>query len=153
MLTARAGSAMAAELGSMKISEQIDALKTLSIDYFKYLVAPRIIATTIIMPFLSLFCTICGISTGYLMAVHILGVSPEIYIDSIRKNMVMTDITYGLIKAVAFGFLTSTICCYKGINTFGGSRGVGTSTTQAVVFSCVTIFFANYILSSILFPA
>lgn len=151
MLTARSGSAMAAELGSMKISEQIDALRTLSIDYFGYLVAPRVIGSTIIMPFLSLFCTLFGISAGYIIAVHVLGVGPETYADSIKKMLELSDIYNGLIKAAVFGFIASVICCYKGINTSGGSRGVGISTTQAVVYSSVTIFFANYILTSLLF--
>lgn len=151
MLTARAGSAITAELGAMKISEQIDALKTLSIDPFAYLITPRIIGATIIMPFLSLFCTMFGISAGYLMAIHVLGVSSETYADSIKKMLEFTDISNGLIKAAIFGFLSASICCYKGINTAGGSRGVGISTTQAVVYSSVTIFFANYILTTLLF--
>lgn len=151
MLTARSGSAMAAELGSMKISEQIDALRTLSIDPLRYLVAPRIIGSTIVMPFLSLFCTMFGVSAGYFLAVFVLGVGSEVYSDSIKKMLEFSDIFYGLIKAASFGFLSSIICCYKGMSTYGGSRGVGISTTEAVVYSCVTIFFANYILSSLLF--
>jgi phospholipid/cholesterol/gamma-HCH transport system permease protein len=151
MLTARSGSAMAAELGSMKISEQIDALKTLSIDPFRYLIAPRVIGATVIMPFLSLFCTVFGVSAGYLIAVIVLGIGPESYADSITKMLEFSDISYGLVKAAVFGFIAAIVCCYKGINTSGGSRGVGTSTTQAVVYSCVTIFFANYILTSLLF--
>lgn len=151
MLTARAGSAITAELGAMKISEQIDALKTLSIDPFAYLITPRIIGATIIMPFLSLFCTMFGISAGYMMAIHVMGVSSETYADSIKKMLEFSDISNGLIKASVFGFLAASICCYKGINTTGGSRGVGISTTQAVVYSSVTIFFANLILSMLLF--
>lgn len=151
MLTARSGSAMAAELGSMKISEQIDALRTLSIDPYGYLVAPRIIGATLVMPLLSAFCTICGVGAGYFLAVWVMGVGPEVYGDSIRKMLEFNDIFYGLVKAAAFGFLSSLICCYKGMNTTGGSRGVGISTTEAVVYSCVTIFSANYVLSSLLF--
>lgn len=153
MLTARSGSAMAAELGSMKISEQIDALRTLSIDPLVYLVAPRVIGSAIIMPFLSLFCTLFGVASGYIIAVHALGVGPETYADSIKKMLEFSDIYNGLIKAAFFGFIAAVICCYKGINTMGGSQGVGISTTQAVVYSSVTIFFANYILTSLLFVA
>ncbi len=151
MLTARAGSAMAAELGTMKITEQIDALRTLSINPYSYLIIPRIVGATVAMPFLSTFCTMFGIASGYFIAVIVLGVGPEAYSDSIKKMLELSDIYNGLIKAAVFGFLSSTICCYKGISTRGGAKGVGTTTTQAVVYSCVTIFFANYILTSLLF--
>lgn len=151
MLTARAGSAMTAELGSMKITEQVDALETLSINPLKYLVAPRIIGSTFIMPFLSLVGVVCGVGAGYCVAVMILGVSPETYTDSIVKNVEIEDIYKGLLKAAIFGFIASSICCYKGMNTSGGSQGVGINTTSAVVYSCVIIFLANFFLTSLLF--
>ncbi|MFC1854493.1 MlaE family ABC transporter permease [Candidatus Dependentiae bacterium] len=150
MVTARAGSAMTAELGTMSITEQIDALRTLSMDVYRYLIVPRVLASTIILPFLSLFCVLAGVSAGFGMAVYVLKVNPEQYIDFTRRMVVMEDITQGLIKASVFGFLCSIISCYKGFFTFGGAKGVGISTIQSVVYSCVTIFVANYILSSLL---
>lgn len=151
MVIARAGSSMTAEIGSMKISEQVDALQTLSIDPVKYIVVPRILATTIIMPLLNLFCIMFGVAAGFVISVYSLGVGAQTYTEAIKINVVITDVTYGLIKSVVFGFLTSIICSYKGMNTTGGARGIGISTTQSVVYSCVTIFVANYILTMFLF--
>ncbi|MCK4499818.1 ABC transporter permease [Candidatus Babeliales bacterium] len=150
MVTARAGSAMTAELGTMRITEQIDALRTLSLDVYRYLIVPRVLATTIILPFLSLFCAMSGIAAGYGMAVYILKVNPETYMDFIRRMVVIEDIIQGVIKAAIFGFLCSIISCYMGFTTFGGAKGVGRATIQSVVYSCVTIFVANYILSTLL---
>ena len=147
MVTGRAGSAMAAELGSMRITEQIDALQTLCINTHQYLVVPRILAATIIVPFLSLFCTAFGIITGYLMAVYVLGVNAEMYVTAIKEVAKIDDIFQGIFKAMIFGFLLSVISCYKGFYTRGGAKGVGISTTQAVVYSNVTIFMADYIIS------
>lgn len=150
MVTGRAGSAMAAELGSMRITEQIDALQTLCINTQQYLIVPRIVATTVIMPFLSLFCTACGVLTGYFMAVYVLKVNAEMYISAIKEIANIRDIMQGVCKAIIFGFLLSIISCYKGFFTRGGAKGVGISTTQAVVFSNVTIFMADYIISCII---
>ncbi len=151
MVIARAGSAMTAEVGSMNISEQIDALTTLSIDPIRYVVVPRILATTLIMPLLSLFCVIFGVGAGYVVAIHVLHINSELYLESIRTNLLLSDITKGLIKAAVFGFLSSVICSYKGINARGGAKGIGVATTQAVVISCVTVFLVNYVLTSLLF--
>jgi len=148
MVTGRAVSSMTAEIGSMRITEQIDALKTLSINTFQYLIVPRILATTIIMPFLSLFCTACGVLFGYIISVYALGINPETYQESIRQYAELGDITRGLIKAGIFGFLISSIGCYKGYTTWGGAKGVGIATTQSVVYANVTIFIADYIISS-----
>jgi phospholipid/cholesterol/gamma-HCH transport system permease protein len=151
MVIGRAGSAMTAEIGTMRITEQIDALQTLCINVKQYLIVPRIVASTIIIPFLSIFCSLCGIWAGYFMSVHVLGISGEMYMESIRENVLLSDITNGLIKAIFFGFLLSTICTYKGFITRGGAKGVGISTTQSVVFANVTIFVADYILTSLMF--
>ena len=134
----------------MRISEQIDALKTLGINVKQYLVVPRIIASTIILPFLSLFCTICGIWSGYVVAVSMLGVNGEMYMEAIRENVELFDITSGLIKAVIFGWLLSLIATYKGYTTKGGSKGVGISTTQSVVYASVTIIVTDYLLTSLM---
>lgn len=151
MVIARAGSAMTAEIGSMNISEQIDALITLSIDPIRYVVLPRVVATTLIMPFLSMFCVIFGVSSGYVIAVYVLGVNAEQYVLSIQSTLELGDITQGLVKSAIFGLLFSLICTFKGINARGGARGIGVATTEAVVFSCVVIFIADYLLGAIFF--
>ncbi len=151
MVTARAGSSMTAEIGTMRITEQIDALETLSINPHQYLTVPRIIATTCILPFLSLFCTLCGIVGGFMISIHMLGVNPEMYMKAVRENVLLFDITSGLIKAAVFGFLLSWIATYKGYTTFGGAKGVGIATTQSVVMACVAIFIADYILTALMF--
>lgn len=148
MVTGRAISSMTAEIGSMRITEQIDALQTLSIDTYQYLIVPRIIATTIILPFLSLFCTLCGVVSGYMISVYVLKINSETYMETIRQYAEMADLTKGLIKAGIFGFLISSIGCYKGYTTWGGAKGVGLSTTESVVYANVTIFMADYILST-----
>lgn len=151
MVIGRAGSAMTAELGSMRISEQIDALQTLCIDPIQYLIVPRVVATTIILPFLSIFCTYFGIMAGYVTSVHLLNINPETYMEAIRANAELKDIMNGLIKAVIFGFLLSIIATYKGYITRGGAKGLGLATTQSVVYANVTIVIADYILTSLMF--
>ena len=153
MVIGRAGSAMTAEIGTMRITEQIDALQTLCIDVNQYLIVPRLIATTFILPFLSIFCSLCGIWAGYFMSVHVLDINAEMYMESIRENVLISDISNGLIKAIFFGLLLSLICTYKGFTTRGGAKGVGISTTQAVVMANVIIFLADYVLTSFLFSA
>jgi len=150
MVTGRAISAMTAEIGSMRITEQLDALKTLSININQYLIVPRIVATTLILPFLSLFCTLCGVISGYAISIYVLGINSETYMESVREYSELADITKGLIKAGIFGFLISSIGCYKGYITSGGAKGVGLSTTQSVVLANVTIFMADYVLSSLM---
>lgn len=150
MVTGRAGSAIAAEIGTMGITEQIDALKTLRINIFQYLMIPRIIAGTIILPFLTLFAMIFGIIGGYVVCVYILALSPEDYQNSIRNYVEMTDINGGLIKASVFGFILTIIGCYKGYHTRGGAQGVGTATTKSVVTSSTLILIANYFLTKLL---
>ncbi len=150
MVAGRAGSAMTAEIGTMRITEQIDALKTLCINVKQYLIVPRLIAGTFILPFLSLFCTVCGVLSGYLVATGMLDVNAELYMEAIRESVVMFDITSGLIKATVFGFILSLIGTYKGYSTHGGSKDVGISTTQSVVYSSVTIIITDYILTSLM---
>ncbi len=150
MVTGRACSAIAAEIGTMQISEQIDALKTLRINPFQYLVTPRIIAGIAIMPALTIFSMICGICGGYFICTVILNLSPEDYINSITSYVELKDITGGLIKAAAFGFILTSIGTYKGFYTVGGARGVGIATTQAVVTSSIIILISNYFLTKFL---
>lgn len=151
MVIGRAGSAITAEIGTMRITEQIDALQTLCLDTKQFLIVPRIIAGTLIMPFLSIWCTLCGVLAGYVTSVFILNINSEVYLESIRANAELSDITSGLIKAAVFGFLFTLISTYKGFNTRGGAKGVGLATTQSVVSSNVTVFIANYILTSLMF--
>jgi phospholipid/cholesterol/gamma-HCH transport system permease protein len=150
MVTGRAGSAIAAELGTMRITEQIDALRTLRIDTFQYLVVPRIVAATIILPFLTLFAMICGVVGGYLICVYVLELSPEDYINNIKTYVELSDITGGLIKATVFGLILSWVGTYKGFFTEGGARGVGIATTQSVVTSSILIISSNYFLTKLL---
>ena len=151
MVIGRAGSAITSEIGTMRITEQIDALQTLCIDPYQYLVVPRIVAGTIILPFLSIFCTLFGILAGYITSVYVLNVNAETYMEAIRANVEMSDIVNGLVKAVVFGFLLSCVATYKGFFTSGGAKGVGLATTQSVVYANVTIVIADYILTSLMF--
>ena len=150
MVTGRAGSAIAAELGTMSITEQIDALITLRINPFQYLVVPRILGATLIMPFITIFAMICGIIGGYVVCVYVLELSPEDYLNNIRTYVEISDIRGGLIKAAFFGLILSWVGCYKGYTTTGGARGVGRSTTQSVVTSSIMILIANYVLTKML---
>jgi phospholipid/cholesterol/gamma-HCH transport system permease protein len=147
MVTGRAGSAIAAEIGTMRITEQLDALKTLRINAFQYLVTPRIIAGIFVLPCLALFAMICGIVGGYCICVYVLNLSAEDYANSIRTYVELRDITGGLVKSACFGFILTLVGNYKGFYTRGGAYGVGISTTQSVVISSVMILIANYFLT------
>lgn len=150
MVTGRAGSAMAAEIGTMQITEQIDALKTVCINPYQYLIVPRILASIIIMPFLTVFSMICGVIGGYIYCVHVVELNPDSYVSSIRQYVELSDITGGLIKSSFFGLILSWVGSYHGYQTIGGARGVGISTTRAVVLGSIMILIANYFLSSFL---
>jgi len=150
MVTGRAGSAITAEIGTMIITEQVDALKTLRINVFQYLVVPRIVASTAILPFLTLFSMMFGIIGGYIVCVYVLELSPEDYESSIRNYVELADIHGGLKKAAVFGLILSWVGTYKGIYTHGGARGVGIATTQSVVMSSILILITNYFLTKLL---
>jgi len=150
MVTGRAGSAITAEIGAMRITEQIDALKTLRINTFQYLVIPRVLAGVIILPFLTLFAMICGIIGGYVISTYVLELSSEDYINGIKNFVELKDITGGLTKAGAFGLILTWIGTYKGFFTHGGARGVGIATTESVVASSVLILIFNYFLTKML---
>ncbi|NRB21211.1 ABC transporter permease [Candidatus Dependentiae bacterium] len=150
MVTGRAGSAIAAEIGTMRITEQIDALQTLRINPVQYLVIPRILAGTLVLPFLSIFSTMIGIIGGYFICVNILELNGEDYINNIRTYVEMKDIIGGLIKASVFGFILTSVGSFKGFYTTGGARGVGLSTTQSVVVGSISILISNYFLTKLL---
>jgi phospholipid/cholesterol/gamma-HCH transport system permease protein len=137
MVAGRAGAAMAAELGTMKVTEQIDALETLA-------------ASTLMMFFLTILGMMVGITGGYFVGVKVLGTNPVTYINNSINNTEVTDIWYGLIKALVFGAVVGLIGCYKGFHTEGGAEGVGKSTTGAVVVSCMLILILDYFLSALL---
>jgi phospholipid/cholesterol/gamma-HCH transport system permease protein len=149
MLISRAISAMAAELGTMRVTEQIDAIETLAVDSKKYLVIPRILATTLSLPLLVVTFDFVGNISAYLISTEALGVNPVAYQNTIQRYLVFADIGTGVLKALVFGFLISSIGTYLGYIARGGARGVGRATTSAVVYSAVTIFAANYFLSSL----
>jgi len=150
MVTGRAGSAITAEIGTMHITEQIDALITLRINTFQYLVVPRVLAGVIILPFLTLFAMIFGIIGGYIINTYVLELSPEDYINGIKNFVELSDITGGLVKAGAFGLILTWIGTYKGFSTRGGARGVGIATTESVVASSILILVTNYFLTKML---
>jgi phospholipid/cholesterol/gamma-HCH transport system permease protein len=151
MVTGRNGSAMAAELGTMQITEQVDALRTLRINPYRYLVVPRIVAATIILPFLTIFSMACGILGGYLYTAYLSNINPGTYISNIQQYIMLKDIVGGLIKSSFFGLILATIGTYMGYTTRGGAEGVGAATTQSVVIGSIAILIMNYLLSSLLF--
>jgi len=148
MVTARAGSAMAAELGNMRVTEQIDALTTMGVSPVQYLLSPRLLSCVVMLPLLCILYTCVGMAGAYLVAVNWLSVDPGIFISNIEKFLVPKDFWMGEIKAAVFGFLIATISCAQGFNASGGAKGVGEATTRAVVQSAVAILIANYVLTS-----
>ena len=150
MVAGRAGAAMAAELGTMKVTEQIDALETLATNPMKYLVVPRFLASTVMMFFLTILGMVIGISGGYFVGVKVLGTNPVTYINQSINNTEVKDIWFGLIKSLVFGAVVGLIGSYKGFNTEGGAEGVGKATTGAVVVSCMLILILDYFLSALL---
>ena len=151
MVAGRAGAAIAAEIGTMKVTEQIDALKTLSTNPFSYLVSPRVIAGIISLPFLVLIGDIIGVLGGYLICVNLLNFNPSVYLQNTYNFVEFVDIFSGLVKAAVFGFIITFIGCYFGFNTKGGAQGVGQSTTYSVVSSSILILLMNYIITSFFF--
>jgi phospholipid/cholesterol/gamma-HCH transport system permease protein len=151
MVTARAGSAMAAELGTMRVTEQIDALSVMAANPIKHLIVPRVIAGVLMLPLLTAVSDYVGILGGYFVGVNLLHINAGIFIKNITKLVDLNDIFNGLIKAAVFGFLLSLISCYKGFNTRGGAEGVGRATTEAVVLSSVSILISDYFLTAVMF--
>ena len=149
MLAGRVSAAIAAEIGAMRVTEQIDAMTTLSVHPFKYLVGPRLIAGVISLPLLVLVADTIGILGGYMVGVTALGFSGPIYLENTLDFMTRDDVVTGLIKAGVFGFIITLMGCYHGFNSRGGATGVGRSTTFAVVTAAILIFASNYILTDI----
>lgn len=151
MVAGRVGASIAAEIGTMRVTEQIDALYTLSTDPIKYLILPRVIASIVTLPCLVLIGDIIGVMGGYLISVHKLGFNSANYIVSTFKYLETMDVVSGLIKAATFGFIISMISCYNGYYSSKGARGVGGATTMAVVQSSILILLSNYIITELFF--
>lgn len=147
MVTGRVGAAMCAELGTMQVTEQVDALRSMAVNPLRYLIAPRMIAGTLMLPLLTVFSCITGIFGGYFISIYFFNMSPNDYMDPIPTHMEPFDFFSGMSKALMFGLLISTISCYKGLTTKGGAEGVGRATTNSVVicYSCILLF--NFLLT------
>ena len=153
LLTGKVATAYAAQIGTMKVTEQIDALTTLSTNPIKYLVVPRLVAAVLSMPLLTAIGDSIGIFGGYAVAVQNLGFTGSVYLKNTVDFATSADIMSGLIKAAAFGFIIALMGCYHGFNSKGGAQGVGAATTNAVVSSCILILATDFILTAILFSA
>jgi phospholipid/cholesterol/gamma-HCH transport system permease protein len=151
MVAGRAGSAMAAEIGTMRITEQIDALFTMAVNPVKYLIVPRVLASIVVVPMLTIIADFVGIVGGYFMGVTVLGINAGAYVANMEKYVSLDDIYHGVIKALVFGLILSIIGCYKGYTTTGGAVGVGKATTETVVLSAIIILMANYLLTAAMF--
>lgn len=147
MVTARACSAMSAEIGTMRVSEQIDALESMAVDPIHYLVVPRVIASVVMLPILTILYNFVGVVGAYLVGVYLLHISEGLFLARLYYYVDVDDFISGLIKAAVFGFFISLISCYEGFKTEGGAKGVGRNTTRAVVISSVTILVMDYFLT------
>ncbi len=150
MVAGRCASAMAAEIGTMRVTGQIDAMSTLAVEPFKYLIAPRILATTLALPLLVLVANIIGVYGGYLVAVYSLDFSGPVFVRNISEFLENRDVISSLIKAAVFGFLIAVMGCYYGYHSRGGAQGVGDAARTAVVASAVAILASNYLMTSLL---
>jgi phospholipid/cholesterol/gamma-HCH transport system permease protein len=148
MLAGRVSAAIAAEIGAMRATEQIDAMRTLSTDPFRYLVGPRLLAGVLMLPLLTAVADTIGVAGGWLVAVRVLEFNPTVYIRNTIGFLQIWDVGSGLIKAAVFGFIVTLMGCYHGYNASGGARGVGRATTHAVVSSAILIFASDYLLTT-----
>ena len=151
MVAGRIGAAMAAEIGTMRVTEQIDALSTLATNPYKYLIAPRLLAGLIMLPCCVLIADIIGVFGGYLVAVHKLGFNPAVYLKNSWQFLELVDVISGLVKAGVFGFLIALMGCYHGFHSKGGAQGVGSATTNAVVSASILILGCNYLITEAFF--
>lgn len=147
IIAGRVGAAMAAELGTMKVSEEIDALRAMGIAPERYLVMPRVVATLIMQPILTVYSVVLGVYGGVLVSATYLGVSSDIYWHRLKAAVGTEDFTAGLLKALVFGAITVIVCCQQGLSTEGGASGVGKSTTRAVVITLTMILISDYLLT------
>lgn len=150
MVTGRAGSAITAEIGIMRITEQIDALETMALDPFKYLITPKLLAAMLALPLLCAIFDVVGIYGGWLVGVKLLGVNPGAYFYEMEKSVVWRDVYSGFAKSFSFGIIIAWIGCYKGYFADRGAEGVSKATTEAVVLTSVLILVWDYFLTSVL---
>jgi phospholipid/cholesterol/gamma-HCH transport system permease protein len=151
VVAGRVGAAIAAEIGSMQVTEQIDALETLATNPIKYLVVPRFLALSLMLPLLTLYANIIGIIGGYLICVMKLGVSASMYFTLTFDSLVFKDLFSGLFKTVVFGMIIAFVCCFEGFNVEGGAEGVGKATTHAVVASFILIIMADCFITALFY--
>ncbi len=151
VLAGRVGAAITAELGAMKVTEQIDALRVMAVNPIGYLVVPRLLSCIAMVPLLAFYGILIGVVGGYFVATVVSGLPGGTYINSIEVMATKTDLVYGLIKAAVFGAVIALVGCYKGMHTKLGAEGVGNATTSSVVTSIILIFILNYFLSALLF--
>ncbi|MCK9230839.1 MAG: ABC transporter permease [Syntrophales bacterium] len=151
MVTARAGSAMAAELGTMRVTEQIDALYVMAANPVKHLIVPRVVAGVTMLPVLTVVSVFTGIVGSYFVGVIILDINRGMFMENIPRFVDLYDLYNGLVKAAFFGLILSFVGCFKGFNTTGGAEGVGKATTEAVVISAITILISDYFLTALMF--
>ena len=150
MIAARVGSGIAAELGSMAVTEQVLAIEAMGANPVQKLVVPRVLATMIAAPILTAMADAIGVLGGMIISVREAGVTPKFYIDQVSRSLIMDDFFSGVVKAIFFGFFVSIISCYEGLNTHGGTEGVGRQTTRAVVYSSITIFVSDFFLTKLI---
>ncbi|MCC7305091.1 MAG: ABC transporter permease [Alphaproteobacteria bacterium] len=151
MVAGRVGAAIAAEIGTMRVTEQIDAMATLSVNPFKYLIAPRVLAGTLMLPVLVFIGDIIGVYGGYIIAIYKLGFSEGSYLSQTWDMLETMDVVSGLVKAGAFGFIVTVMGCYNGYYSQRGAQGVGAATTNAVVSASIMILICNYLLTQVFF--
>jgi phospholipid/cholesterol/gamma-HCH transport system permease protein len=151
VMAGRVGAGIAAELGTMRVTEQIDALESMGIDPIGYLVMPRMIAGLIMLPVLVIFADIIAVLGGMIVAVMMVNISYEMFTDSIKSYVTISDMISGLVKSVGFGGIIALMGCYNGFMATGGAEGVGTATTRAVVLASVLILISDYVMATLLF--
>ncbi|MEE1350061.1 MlaE family ABC transporter permease [Dialister hominis] len=151
VLAGRVGAAITAEIGTMRVTEQIDALRCMAVSPIGYLVVPRLVACMAMLPILNVFGVVIGVGGGMIVASLSHGVSSYVFMHSIRVFCVPSDLYIGVIKSIIFGMIVALVGCDRGMTCTAGAEGVGKATTQSVVYSIIMLFAANYILSSILF--
>ncbi len=151
MVVGRVGSAMTAELGSMRNTQQIDALESMAVNSIQYLAVPRIFASTVVMPILALIFSLAGMIGAYLLSTQYLGVDSGTFMSGVQYYLDPDDISHGAVKAVIFGLITSLVACYKGYYATGGARGVGLATTRSVVLSSVLVLISDYAMTNLMF--
>ncbi|MFH1684121.1 MAG: ABC transporter permease [Candidatus Margulisiibacteriota bacterium] len=151
VVAARVAASITAEIGTMKVTEQVDAMEALGASPVRYLIIPRFIASTIMLPLLTILTVITGFLGGYAVAVYVSGINPVQYMETAQNMAKLWDVYGGLIKTAVFGMIIAIVACYKGLNTRGGAKGVGESTTSSVVTTLISLFIVNYFLSILFF--